>query len=124
MIEAWGAVQLQNRFKDHAARPMRGQDYAAWAAIRAVGEAVTRTNSTDPTTLRGYVLGPDFELDGFKGRGLSFRPWNGQLRQPIAVANDRALITLAPLPGFLHQTNEMDTLGQDRPESPCTAFGG
>lgn len=124
MIEAWGAVQLQNRFKDHAARPMRGQDYAAWAAIRAVGEAVTRTNSTNPATLRSYLLGPDFELDGFKGRGLSFRPWNGQLRQPIAVANDRALITLAPLPGFLHQTNEMDTLGQDRPESPCTAFGG
>ncbi len=122
VIEAWGAVQLQNRFEDHARRAMRGQDYAAWAAIRAIGEAVTRTNSADPASLRSYMLGPDFTLDGFKGRALSFRHWNGQLRQPIAVVNDRALVTLAPLPAFLHQRNEMDSLGLDQPESACTEF--
>ena len=63
-------------------------------------------------------------MDGFKGRGLSFRAWNGQLRQPIAVVNSRALVTLAPVEGFLHQRNEMDTLGLDEPESACTAFKG
>ncbi len=124
VIEAWGAVQLQNRFRDAANRTMRGQDYAAWAAIRAIGEGVTRTNVADAATLRRYLLSDAFQLDGFKGRGLSFRTWNGQLRQPIAVANSRALIALAPLEGFLHQRNEMDTLGQDQTESPCTAFGG
>lgn len=122
VIEAWGAVQLQNRFEDHAGRNMRSRDYAAWAAIRAIGEAVTRTGSADPGTLRIYMLGPDFTLDGFKGRALSFRDWNGQLRQPIAVVNDRALVTLAPLPAFLHQRNEMDSLGLDQPESACTEF--
>lgn len=122
VIESWGAVQLQNRFRDHAKRSMRGQDYAAWAAIRAIGEAVTRTNSADPATLRAFLLDPDFQMDGFKGRGLSFRGWNGQLRQPIAVVNARALVTLAPVEGFLHQRNEMDTLGLDEPESACTAF--
>jgi hypothetical protein len=25
----------------------------------------------------------------------------------------------APIEGFLHQTNELDTLGDDRPESQC-----
>jgi ABC transporter substrate binding protein (PQQ-dependent alcohol dehydrogenase system) len=124
VIESWGAVQLQNRFEDHAHRPMRGQDYAAWAAIRAIGEAVTRTGSSDPATLRAFLLNPDFQMDGFKGRGLSFRAWNGQLRQPIAVVNSRALVTLAPVEGFLHQRNEMDTLGLDEPESACTAFKG
>lgn len=122
VIESWGAVQLQNRFEDHAHRQMRGQDYAAWAAIRAIGEAVTRTNSNDPATLRTFLLNPEFQMDGFKGRGLSFRAWNGQLRQPIAVVNSRALVTLAPVEGFLHQRNEMDTLGLDEPESACTAF--
>ncbi|NHB78529.1 ABC transporter substrate-binding protein [Rhodobacter calidifons] len=122
VIEAWGAVQLQNRFEDHAGRDMRGQDYAAWAAIRAIGEAVTRTNSNDPATIRAFLLDPGFQMDGFKGRGLSFRAWNGQLRQPIAVVNARALVTLAPVEGFLHQRNEMDTLGLDAPESACTAF--
>jgi ABC transporter substrate binding protein (PQQ-dependent alcohol dehydrogenase system) len=122
VIESWGAVQLQNRFEDHAGRSMRGPDYAAWAAVRAIGEAVTRTNSADPATLRAFLLAPDFQMDGFKGRGLSFRAWNGQLRQPIAVVNARALVTLAPVEGFLHQRNEMDTLGLDEPESACTAF--
>ncbi|WP_435258700.1 ABC transporter substrate-binding protein [Thioclava sp. FR2] len=122
VIEAWGAVQLQNRFEDHAHRNMRGQDYAAWAAIRAIGEAVTRTNSADPAALRAYMLGPEFTLDGFKGRALSFRSWNGQLRQPIAVVNDRALVAMPPLPAFLHQRNDMDSLGLDQPESACTEF--
>lgn len=124
VIEAWGAVQLQNRFEDHAGRSMRSRDYAAWTAIRAIGEAVTRTNAADPATLRAFLLSDAFQLDGFKGRGLSFRNWNGQLRQPIAVVNDRALVTLAPVEGFLHQRNEMDSLGLDAPESACTAFGG
>ena len=122
VLESWGAVQLQNRFKDHAGRGMRSQDYAAWVALRAIGEAATRTGSADPAALRAYMLGADFELDGFKGRGLSFRPWNGQLRQPIAVVNARALVAMAPLPAFLHQVNEMDSLGLDQPESACTAF--
>lgn len=124
VIEAWGAVQLQNRFEDQTERAMRSRDYAAWVAIRAIGEAVTRTNSADPGVLRDFLLSPEFQLDGFKGRGLSFRSWNGQLRQPIAVVNDRALVTLAPVEGFLHQRNEMDSLGLDAPESACTAFGG
>jgi ABC transporter substrate binding protein (PQQ-dependent alcohol dehydrogenase system) len=124
VIEAWGAVQLQNRFRAHAGREMRGRDYAAWLAIRAVGEAVTRTGQADPGALRAYMLGPDFQLDGFKGRSLTFRPWNGQMRQPVAVVNDRALVTLAPVAGFLHQVNETDSLGLDAPESQCRAFGG
>lgn len=122
VIEAWGAVQLQNRFEDASGRDMRSRDYAAWLAIRAIGEAVTRSNAADAPTLRGYMLSDAFQLDGFKGRALSFRSWNGQLRQPIAVVNDRALVTLAPVEGFLHQRNEMDSLGLDQPESLCTAF--
>ncbi|MEY4981785.1 MAG: hypothetical protein RIR62_51 [Pseudomonadota bacterium] len=122
VIEAWGAVQLQNRFEERSGRAMRGRDYAAWTAIRAVGEAVTRKNSADPAILRDFMLSADFQLDGFKGRGLSFRDWNGQLRQPVAVVNDRALVTLAPVEGFLHQRNEMDSLGLDAPESACRAF--
>lgn len=122
VIEAWGAVQLQNRFEKAAKRDMRGRDYAAWVAIRAIGEAVTRTKSADVATVRAYMLSAAFQLDGFKGRGLSFRSWNGQLRQPIAVVNDRALVTLAPVAGFLHQRNETDSLGLDEPESRCAAF--
>lgn len=122
-VEQHGAAQLQSRFRDSAAREMRSIDYAAWAAIRSIGEAVTRTGSADPATLRAYLLGPDFELGAFKGRKLTYRSWNGQLRQPIVLAHPRAVVALAPLEGFLHQRNELDTLGLDKPESSCTAFG-
>lgn len=122
VLEQWGAVQLQNRFEAAAGRNMQSRDYAAWAAIRAIGEAVTRTGSADPAALRAYMLSDAFQLDGFKGRALTFRRWNGQMRQPIAVANARALVALAPVEGFLHQRNETDSLGLDEPESACAAF--
>ncbi len=118
-VEAWGAAQLQNRFQRQAERPMTGTDYAAWAAVRAVGEAVTRTESADMPVLRDYLLGDDFELAAFKGRPLSFRDWNGQLRQPIPLAHPNSLVAMAPFEGFLHQYTELDTLGYDRPESRC-----
>jgi ABC transporter substrate binding protein (PQQ-dependent alcohol dehydrogenase system) len=124
VLEQWGAVQLQDRFEKAAGREMTASDYAAWTAVRTIGEAVTRTNSTDSEILRAYIFSDAFALDGFKGRSLSYRVWDGQLRQPIAVANARALVALAPLDGYLHQTNEMDTLGLDRPESACTTYGG
>ena len=124
VLEQWAAVQLQNRFEKAAGREMGSRDYAAWTALRTIGEAVTRTNSADPAGLRAFVLSDKFALDGFKGRSLTYRGWNGQLRQPMAVVNARALVELTPLDGYLHQTNEMDTLGLDRLESACTAFGG
>lgn len=124
VIEAWGAVQLQNRFEAASGRNMRSRDYAAWLAVRSLAEAVTRTNSADPAVLRDFLLSEAFQQDGFKGRGLTFRLWNGQMRQPIAVVNDRALVTMAPVEGFLHQRNEADSLGLDQPESQCKAFGG
>ena len=122
VIEEWGAAQLQKRFERLAGRGMMSRDYAAWAAIRVIGEAVFRSGSSDPQEIRSYILSDDFELAGFKGRPLTFRKWNGQLRQPIALSHVRALVAMAPLEGFMHQTNELDSLGLDRPESTCGAF--
>ncbi|GGC10976.1 branched-chain amino acid ABC transporter substrate-binding protein [Marivita lacus] len=122
VVEQWGAAQLQSRFDTLADRPMQDRDYAAWAAVRAIGEAVTRTGAADAETLRAFMLSQEFELAGFKGAPLTFRTWNGQLRQPIPIVHERALVAQAPLEGFLHQRTELDTLGLDQPESRCTAF--
>jgi len=122
VVEQWGAAQLQSRFGDAHARDMRPADYAAWAALRSIGEAVTRTQAADVATIRSYLLSDAFELAGFKGRPLTYRAWNGQLRQPIPLVHPRALVANAPLEGFLHQRTELDTLGSDEPETTCTAF--
>lgn len=122
VIEQWGAAQLQSRFGKLANREMTSKDYANWAAVRSIGEAVTRINSTDSQKVRAYVLSDDFELAGFKGASLSFRQWNGQLRQPIQLVHASAVVATAPIEGFLHPVTELDTLGLDKPESSCNGF--
>lgn len=119
-FEQWGAVQLQNRFFTIASRAMTSMDYAAWVAVRSVAEAATRTRSVDAQLLYRYLLSEDFELAAFKGRKLSFRQWNGQLRQPIAVVHPQGVVTQSPQNGFLHPVNELDTLGYDKPEVQCS----
>jgi ABC transporter substrate binding protein (PQQ-dependent alcohol dehydrogenase system) len=117
--ELWGATQLQRRFRARANRWMTPRDHAAWLAVRAVGEAATRARSTDPAAVAAYLRGPEFELAGFKGTRLSFRDWDGQLRQPVLLAGPRELVSVSPQPGFQHQFSELDTLGTDKPETRC-----
>jgi ABC transporter substrate binding protein (PQQ-dependent alcohol dehydrogenase system) len=117
--EQWGAAQLQSRFRKAYGRWMTPLDYQVWAPVRAVGEAATRTKSNDFAAIRDYLQGPDFELAGFKGQKLTFRPWNWQLRQPILLAAPRALVSVSPQEGFLHERSLLDTLGYDAPESGC-----
>lgn len=117
--EQWGALQLQNRFHDQAKRWMTEPDYAAWLAVRAIGESASRTKSTDFDKIKTFMLSDEFALAGFKGVPLSFRAWDGQLRQPVLLATERSLVAVAPVEGFLHQKNELDTLGYDQPDSQC-----
>ncbi len=117
--QEWGATQLQDRFRQAAKRWMTERDYTAWLAVRAVGEAAVRTQSTEPRQLAAFMRSDQFELGGYKGAPLSFRPWDGQMRQAILLADERALVSVSPQQGFLHQVSELDTLGIDRPESKC-----
>jgi ABC transporter substrate binding protein (PQQ-dependent alcohol dehydrogenase system) len=120
--EQWGATQIQRRFSRLADRSMTELDYAAWVAVRSFGEAVTNTGSNEPGILREYLLSKKFKLAGFKGVPMTFRDWNGQLRQPILVVAPRMLVTVSPQKGFLHERSELDTLGYDKPESGCHRF--
>jgi ABC transporter substrate binding protein (PQQ-dependent alcohol dehydrogenase system) len=121
-LEQWGATQFQNRFVRLAHRPMRALDYNVWVAIRSIGEAATRARSLAAGEIIAYLRSNDFELAAFKGRKLSYRSWNGQLRQPILLATPKLTVSVSPQPGFLHQFSELDTLGLDKPESVCKAY--
>jgi ABC transporter substrate binding protein (PQQ-dependent alcohol dehydrogenase system) len=121
-VELWGGTQFQNRFKRLVGRLMRPLDYNVWMAVRSVGEAATRKNTADPSVLIPYMRSPEFELAAFKGQKLTYRAWNGQLRQPVLLATAKIHVTVSPQPGFLHQLTELDTLGVDQPETKCTAF--
>ena len=117
--ERHGAPQLEKRFEKKARRPMRDVDWAAWMSVKAVVEAVLRTEGADFAAVRDYLLGEEIVLDGFKGNRVNFRPWNRQLRQPILLVTHNWVVERAPLRGFLHQSNNLDTLGLDERESRC-----
>ncbi len=117
--ESWGATQIQRRFEKKNKRWMTDLDYHAWLAVRVLGEAVSRTSSADPAVLVEFILSDEFEVAGFKGQALSFRPWNNQLRQGVLLADGKLVVTVSPQEEFLHQKTRLDTLGFDEPETEC-----
>ena len=114
-----GAPQVNARFeKRSGGRRMAGADWAAWVAVKMIVQAVLHTRSTDFSTQRAFILGAG-SFDGDKGLAVSVRAWDHQVRQAVLLAAPYEVVASAPIEGFLHQTNELDTLGDDQPESAC-----
>jgi ABC transporter substrate binding protein (PQQ-dependent alcohol dehydrogenase system) len=114
-----GAPQVNSRFdKKSGGRRMESADWAAWVAVKMVVQATLRTRSTDFARQREFILG-DVGFDGDKGLPVSVRPWDHQVRQAVLLAAPYMVVASAPLEGFLHRTNELDTLGDDEPETAC-----
>jgi len=118
-FDQWGAVQLQNRFTKTFQRSMTAHDLQVWTAVRMIGEAASRTSSSDSGKMLTYLKGQDFSVAAFKGQKLTIRDWNLQLRQPILLFDGRNTVSVSPQEGFLHQSSTLDTLGLDRPETKC-----
>jgi ABC transporter substrate binding protein (PQQ-dependent alcohol dehydrogenase system) len=113
-----GAPQVQARFeKRTGGRHMTGADWAGWIAVKMIVQAGLRTRSTEFRAQRDFVLSGAF--DGDKGLAVSVRAWDHQLRQAMLLASPYAVVATAPVEGALHRTNELDSLGDDAPESPC-----
>ncbi|HXM70354.1 MAG TPA: amino acid ABC transporter substrate-binding protein, partial [Thermoanaerobaculia bacterium] len=114
-----GAPQVNSRFeKRSGGRHMEGADWAAWIAVKMIVQSALRTRSVDFAAQRKFILG-DATFDGDKGLAVGVRPWDHQVRQAVLLAAPYAVVASAPVEGFLHRTNELDTLGDDEPETPC-----
>jgi ABC transporter substrate binding protein (PQQ-dependent alcohol dehydrogenase system) len=83
-----------------------------------VVQATLRTRSTDFQKQRQFLLG-DAGFDGDKGLAVSIRPWDHQVRQAILLAAPYEVVASAPIEGFLHKSNVLDTLGDDETETMC-----
>lgn len=117
--ERYGAPQLNARFEKTSGRRMHDFDWAAWVAARALTQSVLRSKSTEYEPVRNYLLGERMNLDGVKGNPMSVRPWDQQLRQGMLLTAGNVVARLAPIEGFLHQINDLDTLGVDARQSDC-----
>jgi len=114
-----GGPQINTRFaRATNGRRMEGADWAAWIAVKMVVQAALRTRSAEFGAQRAFILG-DNSFDGYKGLAVSVRRWDQQLRQAVFLSAPYAVVASAPIEGFLHRTNTLDTLGDDEPETPC-----
>jgi ABC transporter substrate binding protein (PQQ-dependent alcohol dehydrogenase system) len=117
--ERYGGPQLTRRFVKLVDRSMQGNDWAAWAAGRAVATVLAENPKAPVAQQLKALRGGSTTLDGFKGRTLSFRAWDGQLRQPLFLSHVDGVVGTAPLDGVLHPKEVLDTLGVDEQESAC-----
>jgi ABC transporter substrate binding protein (PQQ-dependent alcohol dehydrogenase system) len=117
--ERFGGPQLNRRFSKLAQRPMTGQDWAAWVGIKALVTAWVADPKASPVQVAERLRSGQIQVDGFKGLPLSFRAWDGQLRQPVLLGHTDGVVGVAPMDGVLHPLDTLDTLGQDEKESPC-----
>lgn len=120
-LERYGAPQVNSRFEARTddGRRMTWQDWSVWIAARAALTAEVKSRDRSFAGVSDYIRSHRFKFDGSKGVAMSFRPWSGQLRMPILLATQNAIIATAPVEGFEHQNNVLDSLGRDDAEFIC-----
>jgi len=116
-FERFGAPQVSRRFAKTTGRPMTAHDWASWMAGKAIVTAATEVPK-GPAAAFAKALN-ELEFDGSKGTPMSFRTWDGQLRQPMLLTDGQGVVAMAPVEGVLHPKNNLDTLGVDAPEKLC-----
>lgn len=110
-FEKYAAAQLNRRYEESHGRPMSDIAWAGWAAVKLVSNSIATSGQATPGELLAQVRG-DIAFDGQKGADLSFRE-TGQLRQPLLLVEDGAIVGEAPVRGVV-DTADLDSLGRAR----------
>jgi len=127
-LQRFSARELNSRFRRRFGRSLEGRSWAAWAAVKLLGEAIVRTGGADLQGLLKYLEGAA-PFDGHKGRPLTFREWDHQLRQPMYLVSPRrkgqgegrwgSFEVVAEVP----TGGDLDVIGEPKGESPCRFAG-
>ncbi len=79
----FGAGQLGDRFTKLSERPLDSRGWASWMAVKILAETVMRAGTTEASELVRFLEADRTQFDGHKGKKLTFRSWDHQLRQPL-----------------------------------------
>lgn len=130
-LDAYGARELNARFRDRFGEPMEPSAWATYVAVKIAFEAATLGGSPDPEDMLAHMTGQQGVFDVWKGIGVTFRPWDRQLRQslylvkispdaeqPLAYAGLVGELPAIYMPGT-DPEERLDQLGDLRPRSRC-----
>lgn len=136
-LDAYGARELNARFDSRWGRPMDPPAWSAYVAVKIAFEAAMGSGGVEAAGIAAYLAGPQGLFDVSKGIGMTFRPWDHQLRQslylvkinPDAGASVQldALLARASLVGELpaiympgtDPVERLDQLGEIDPARTC-----
>lgn len=128
----YGADQVDSRFQQLAGAPMDGEGWTNWVAVKAMGDAALKAGETGTPALVEELEKRE-RFDAAKGRALSFRPWDHQLRQPLYIlragagkGGKPAVVQQVPEAGKGEDTGTkelLDRIGFGASESKC-GFSG
>lgn len=118
-FDRFGAPQVTRRIARAAQRPTTSHDWVSWLAGKALIAAAVAAPKGPAAAFQQALA--KAEIDGSKGVSMSFRSWDGQLRQPVLLDHGQGVAAMAPADGVLHPRNNLDALGADQPEKLCKA---
>jgi ABC transporter substrate binding protein (PQQ-dependent alcohol dehydrogenase system) len=134
-LDAYGARELNARFRERFKKPMDPSAWAGYQSVKLLFETASFGGSLEGPRLVSYLETPGTVFDVHKGIGVSFRPWDHQLRQSLYLVKispeakeDWDLASLVgELPAIYRPGTDpierLDQLGDLRRDSRCR-FGG
>lgn len=130
-MDSYGARELNARFRERWNQPMDPSAWAGYEAVKMLFETASRAGTLDGDKLVEYLERPQTSFDVHKGIGVSFRPWDHQLRQPLYLikinSDAKNAMDLAILVGELPEiykpgtdpVERLDQIGVLRRQSSC-----
>jgi ABC-type branched-subunit amino acid transport system substrate-binding protein len=90
----FGADTLNQRFHTRYGQAMSGESWTGWLAVKMLWESALRAKTAEPSALAALLTRDATRFDGHKGRALTFRAWDHQLRQPVYVLTGNSTIEI------------------------------
>ena len=124
-LERYGAAQLNDRYRAAYQRPMSAEAWSAWMAVKIIAEAAVRLRTFETTAVLAWLEDARTRFDGHKGRALSIRRWDHQLRQPLYWVEAPGAASIVELPPPIRggaqapMAEQLDQLGTSAAESAC-----
>ena len=84
-LDAHGARELNERFFSRWGMPMDPPAWAAYTAVKILGNAVAATGFSESQSLAAHLVAAGTEFEVHKGANVSFRDQDHQLLQPLYI---------------------------------------
>lgn len=130
-IDAYGAREYNARYHLRWGGPMESPAWAVYHAVKILYETAVFGGSTVPKDIMAHLMDPKSVFDLHKGVGVSFRPWDRQLRQSLylikingdATSTTSLALLVGELPAIYMPGTELierlDQLGDLAERSRC-----